>query len=78
MMPTSDELTMSVELNEERYFVILMAYDYQHMRREKKPKLLWVTRLSLRARATISRKHCRRWRWPGPTSLAASWTAWCG
>lgn len=49
MMPTSEELTMSVELNEERYFVILMAYDYQHMRREKKPKLLWVTRLSLRS-----------------------------
>jgi hypothetical protein len=49
MMPTPEELTMATELNEERYFVILMAYDYQFMRKEKKPKLLWVTRLSLRS-----------------------------
>jgi hypothetical protein len=48
-LPSTQELTMSVELNEERYFVVLMAYDYQFMRREKKPKLLWVTRLSMRS-----------------------------
>ncbi len=48
-MPTPAEVAMSVELNEERYFVVLMAYDYQFMRREKKPKLLWVTRLSMRS-----------------------------
>jgi hypothetical protein len=48
-MPTPEELAMSIELNEERYFVVLMAYDYQFMRREKKPKLLWVTRLSMRS-----------------------------
>lgn len=47
--PSTQELTLSVELNEERYFVVLMAYDYQFMRREKKPKLLWVTRLSMRS-----------------------------
>jgi len=46
---TAREMTMSVELNEERYFVVLMAYDYQFMLREKKPKLLWVTRLSMRS-----------------------------
>lgn len=48
-MPSTQELTMSVELAEERYFVVLMAYDYQFMRKEKKPKLLWVTRLSMRS-----------------------------
>jgi hypothetical protein len=46
---STQEMTMSVELNEERYFVVLMAYDYQFMRKEKKPKLLWVTRLSMRS-----------------------------
>lgn len=47
-MPTPEEITLRTELSEERYFVVLMAYDYQFMRREKKPKLLWVTRLSMR------------------------------
>lgn len=45
---STTEQTMRMELSEERYFVVLMAYDYQFMRREKKPKLLWVTRLSIR------------------------------
>jgi hypothetical protein len=36
------------ELAEERYFVVLMAYDNHLLRREKKKKLLWVTRLSVR------------------------------
>lgn len=48
-LPSTQEITMSVELNEERYFVVLMAYDLQFMRKEKKPKLLWVTRLSMRS-----------------------------
>jgi hypothetical protein len=43
-----EELMLRTELNEERYFVILLAYDYQVMRREKKSKLLWITRLSIR------------------------------
>jgi hypothetical protein len=43
-----EEQTMRMELAEERYFVVLMAYDYQYMKREKKPKLAWVTRLSIR------------------------------
>lgn len=47
-MPTPEEVALRTELSEERYFVVLMAYDYQFMRREKKPKLLWVTRLSMR------------------------------
>jgi hypothetical protein len=47
-MASVREQTMRMELAEERYFVVLMAYDYQLIRREKKPKLLWVTRLSIR------------------------------
>lgn len=45
----SDEITMSEELNEERYFVVLMAYDYQYMQKEHKSRLLWVTRISVRS-----------------------------
>jgi hypothetical protein len=36
------------ELEENRYFVVLMAYDFQLMWKQKKPKLLWVTRFSIR------------------------------
>jgi hypothetical protein len=46
---TTDELTMSYELAEERYFVVLMAYDNRVRLKEKKSKPLWVTRLSMRA-----------------------------
>lgn len=45
----AEVLTMRMELNEERYFVVLMAYDYRFMKREHKPRLLWVTRLSIRS-----------------------------
>ncbi len=36
------------ELEENRYFVVLMAYDYQLLVKEKKHKLLWETRYSIR------------------------------
>lgn len=39
-----DEIT---DVEHSRYFVVLMAYDFQRMWREKKPKLLWMTRLSI-------------------------------
>ncbi len=48
MVASIAEQTMRMELAEERYFVVLMAYDFQFMRKEKKPKLLWITRLSIR------------------------------
>jgi hypothetical protein len=48
MVASIEEQTMRMELSEDRYFVVLMAYDYQYMKKEKKPKLLWVTRLSMR------------------------------
>ncbi|HEY1791645.1 MAG TPA: hypothetical protein VGG34_01900 [Opitutaceae bacterium] len=38
------------ELEEGRYFVVLMAYDFQLMWKEKKAKLLWETRYSISQR----------------------------
>jgi hypothetical protein len=38
------------ELEESRYFVVLMAYDFQAMWKDKKHKLLWETRFSIRQR----------------------------
>jgi hypothetical protein len=45
-----DREDMLEELEEDRYFVVLMAYDFQLMWKEKKHKLLWETRFSLRQR----------------------------
>jgi hypothetical protein len=39
---------MMAELEEARYFVVLMAYDFPILLREKKHKLLWETRFSIR------------------------------
>jgi hypothetical protein len=36
------------EIEENRYFVVLMAYDFQLLWKEKKPKVLWITRFSIR------------------------------
>jgi hypothetical protein len=41
---------MMDELEEDRYFVVLMAYDFQLLWKEKKHKLLWETRFSIRQR----------------------------
>lgn len=49
MVATMDEITMRSELAEERYFVVMMAYDYQVLKKEKKHKLLWVSRMSVRS-----------------------------
>jgi len=38
------------DLEENRYFVILMAYDFQTAWKQKRHKLLWETRISLRQR----------------------------
>lgn len=37
-------------MEEQRYFVILMAYDFQLLAKEKKHKLVWETRFSIRQR----------------------------
>jgi hypothetical protein len=38
------------ELEDDRYFVVLMAYDFQLLWKQKKHKLLWETRFSIRQR----------------------------
>jgi hypothetical protein len=38
------------ELEDNRYFVVLMAYDFRLLWKEKKHKLLWETRFSIRQR----------------------------
>ncbi len=38
------------ELEEPRYYVVLMAYDFQKMWKQKRAKLLWETRYSIRSR----------------------------
>jgi hypothetical protein len=38
------------EIEDNRYFVVLMAYDFQKLWKDKKHKLLWETRFSLRQR----------------------------
>jgi hypothetical protein len=38
------------ELEDQRYFVVLMAYDFQLMWKQKKRKLLWETRFSISGR----------------------------
>jgi len=47
--PTTAEITMSQELNEERYFVIVMAYDNRTVKKDHKARPLWITRLSIRS-----------------------------
>jgi hypothetical protein len=39
------------ELEDNRYFVVLMAYDFQLLWKQKKHKLLWETRFSVRQRS---------------------------
>ena len=48
-MATAEERDLSAELNEERYFVVLMAYDRHSMAKGQKSHLLWSTRLSVRS-----------------------------
>ncbi len=49
-----DDLLAEVEDN--RYFVVLMAYDFQTAWKDKKHKLLWVTRMSIRQRGNDFKK----------------------
>ena len=41
---------MIEELEHDRYFVVLMAYDFQAMWKQKQHKLLWETRMSVQQR----------------------------
>ncbi len=44
-----DEQTMKAELAENRYFLVLMAWDYAELRNGGPGKLRWVTRMSVRS-----------------------------
>jgi hypothetical protein len=49
LTPEAEDYDMFHELNEERYFVILMAYDNQTINNKPTPRPLWITRLSIRS-----------------------------
>ena len=44
---TTEEFDLRFELEDERYFIILMAYDYEKLRTTKEKILLWTTRFSV-------------------------------
>ena len=46
---SEDERTMKAELEENRYFVVLMAWDYAELRAGGPGTLRWVTRMSVRS-----------------------------
>ena len=52
MTVSPEEQTFQNDLAEERYFVVVMAYDYQAMKKDRTRKLLWTTRMSVRAPGT--------------------------
>jgi len=51
-LSTTDEYTLRAELEDERYFIIMMAYDWQKLRTEGKFELQWSTRFSLNSIGT--------------------------
>lgn len=48
-IPSEEERTMKLELSEERYFVVLMAYDRRTIKKHEKAPVLWATRISIRS-----------------------------
>ncbi len=46
---TAEERTFREDLAEERYFVVLLAYDYQALMKEHVRRLRWTTRMSVSA-----------------------------
>lgn len=48
----TEEFDLRVEMQDERYFIILMAYDYQKLRSVNERELLWTTRFSVPAIGT--------------------------
>lgn len=48
-MLTDPQRLLLKELSEERYFIIVMAYDYRALREKKTRDVLWITRLSMRS-----------------------------
>lgn len=48
----TEEFDLRVEMKDERYFIILMAYDYNKLRTANEKELLWTTRFSVPAIGT--------------------------
>lgn len=46
LMP-QDEYELQISMEDERYFMILMAYDFKHLIEKKELKFLWSTRFSV-------------------------------
>jgi hypothetical protein len=61
-------LTLQDEIEEDRYYVVLLAYDYQLARKTMQHKLLWETRFSIPERGTDFDKA-----FPLMTSIAAKY-----
>jgi hypothetical protein len=59
---------MEAELEEDRYFVVLTAFDYQKLVKDKKQKFLWEVRFSIREHRNQFDK-----RLPAMTSLASAY-----
>ncbi|PTX96620.1 hypothetical protein [Opitutus sp. ER46] len=49
ILPSEEEKTMRHELGEERYFLVVMAYDYRVLQKEKRRALVWTTHMNVRA-----------------------------
>ena len=49
---TAEEFDLRAELEVDRYFIILMAYDYEKLRATKEQELLWTTRFSVPSQGT--------------------------
>ncbi len=52
MMPTALLNTLEANMHEDRYFVILQAYDFQKMQKGGAKKLLWSVHMSIRSPGT--------------------------
>ncbi|MCC5024416.1 MAG: hypothetical protein J6386_17210 [Candidatus Synoicihabitans palmerolidicus] len=47
--PSEEERTLKTEFGDNRYFVVLMAWDYSAIKAKEPPRLKWVTRMSVRS-----------------------------
>jgi hypothetical protein len=51
VMP-QEQYDLESALNRERYFLVVMAYDYQKLKSKKEMDLLWITRFSMKSSGT--------------------------
>ncbi|EDY82304.1 hypothetical protein VDG1235_1924 [Verrucomicrobiia bacterium DG1235] len=56
LVPTEKERTLKAQLDRDRYFVVLMAWDNRALLESKERKLLWSTRMSVQSVGTNFRE----------------------